>query len=101
GEVTEAVYVAMDFALDQALVMHASPPPSGPKGPDRLHASVAVEIAQNRYAILPGMQKNPLLPLGGALTFVGLPPLDGALTGARYISSAEAVSGPSLGAPLS
>jgi hypothetical protein len=101
GEVTESIIINMDHAMDQALTMNALVPPPGSKGPDRLHATVAVEIAHASYALIPNMQKTPLLPLAGPLTFVGLPGLDGGLTGMRYISGARAATGPSLGAPLS
>jgi hypothetical protein len=101
GQVTGNIIINMDHALDQALVMNATPPPAGNKGPDRMYATVAVEIAHNRYAIFPGMQKEPLLPLGGPISFIGLPGLDGDLTGMRYLSGASAVTGPSLTSPLS
>jgi hypothetical protein len=101
GEYTEYVVIKMDHALDQALTMDADPPSPGPKGPDRLGASVVVELAQRQYAILPGMQQTPLIPLQGELSFIGLPPLDGDLTGARYVAAAQAATGPALTAPLS
>jgi hypothetical protein len=101
GEETDQVYIDMDHALDQALTMNATPPAPGPKGPDRLDARVVVELSQRNYAILPGMQKTPFIPLQQSLLFVGLPGLDGALTGTRYIASAAAVTGPSLSAPMS
>ena len=95
------VYISMMTTLDQALTLEVSPPPAGPKGPDRLHATTAVEIGQSLYAILPGCQRTPLLPLQGALQFVGVPPLDHSLYGARYVTGATAATGPSLLAPLS
>ncbi len=98
---TENVVLPMDHALDQALVLDVSPPPSGPKGPDRLEARVVIEFAQRSYGVLPDMQKEPLIPLSAPVFFVGLPPLDGDLTGVRYIASAAAVTGPSLSAPTS
>ena len=101
GVETPNVIIPMDHALDQALSLDATPPPPGTKGPDRLDARVVVELAQRAYAILPNMQRTPLLPLQQQVTFVGLPGLDGDMTGARYITSAEAVTGPSLSAPAS
>src|SRR5690606_4206913 len=65
------------------------------------HARVVVELGYQAYAIIPNMARTPLIPLSGPVSFVGLPGLDGDLTGARYISSAEAVTGPQLGAPTS
>jgi hypothetical protein len=101
GEETEQVVIRMDTALDQALTMDASPPPPGPKGPDRLNARVVVELGHQAYAILPNMVRTPFIPLSGSVSFIGLPGLDGDLTGARYISSAQAVTGPQLAAPMS
>jgi hypothetical protein len=101
GQKSGPFYIKMSTALDQALVLDVTPPPPGPKGPDRVQAAVAVEIAQGLYAILPTGQQAPLLPLGGPLSFVGVPALDGDLNGARYLASARAVTGPSFGAPLS
>lgn len=101
GQETQEVVMRMDTALDQALVLDASPPPPGAKGPDRLRSSVVIELGHQAYAILPNMVATPFIPLTGDLSFIGLPGLDGDLTGARYISSAQAVTGPQLGAPLS
>ena len=101
GQETQQVVIRMDTALDQALTMDASPPPPGARGPDRLHAGVSIELSYRAYAILPRANQTPLIPLSGPLSFIGLPGLDGDLTGSRYISSAEAVTGPQLGAPMS
>jgi hypothetical protein len=101
GQETQQVVMRMDTALDQALTLDATPPPPGAKGPDRLHANVVIELAHQAYAILPNMDRTPLLPLIADVSFVGLPGLDGDLTGARYITSGEAVTGPQLAAPLS
>ncbi|MCA9623114.1 MAG: hypothetical protein KC731_29045, partial [Myxococcales bacterium] len=101
GEATENVIIDMDHALDQALTVSVSPPAPGPKGPDRLDARVVVELAVRQYAILPGMAKTPFIPLSSDPSFVGLPGLDGSLGGMRYIASAAAVTGSSLGAPMS
>jgi hypothetical protein len=98
---TGPVYLSMMTALDQALTLDVEPPAVGPKGPDRLHATVAVELGQSAFATLPGCHKTPLLPLSNPLQFVGLPPLDQGLYGARYVSGASAATGPSLLAPLS
>ncbi|MBM4358238.1 MAG: IPT/TIG domain-containing protein [Deltaproteobacteria bacterium] len=101
GETTASTVIAMNHALDQKLVLAPSPPASGAKGPDRLRGKVVIELAQSYFAILPDSEKTPLLPLAGPLAFVGMPPLDGVLTGLRYLAVAEAVTGPQLGAPLS
>jgi hypothetical protein len=101
GETTSSIVISMSHALDQKLVVEPKPPASGPKGPDRCHAKIDIEIAQSYYALLPNADKTPLLPLAAPVPFVGMPPLDGDLTGARYLIAVEAVSGPQLAAPLS
>ncbi|MBM4375177.1 MAG: IPT/TIG domain-containing protein [Deltaproteobacteria bacterium] len=101
GKTTESVVITMGHALDQKLVLAPSPPASNAKGPDRFHGKVVIEIAQSYFALLPDAEKTPLLPLAGPVAFVGMPPLDGDLTGMRYLALAEAVTGPQLGAPLS
>jgi hypothetical protein len=99
--VTEQVYIRMDTTLDQALVLDVSAPAPGFKGPDRLKATVSVLLGNDGYMILPGGSKEPLLPLQGALSFVGVPPLADSLFGSTYVTSARAVTGPSAGAPMS
>jgi hypothetical protein len=101
GVVTDQVYIMMDRTLDQALTMTVEPPAPGPKGPDRVRATVAVMLGNDGYAILPAGQKSPLLPLAGPVSFVGLPALDGSLLGSSYLSTARAVTGPSGSAPMS
>lgn len=101
NQTTTDIYIPMESVFDQVLTIDAMPPPPGPKGPDRLHATVAIEIAQSAYAILPQGAQTPLIPLNGQVKFVGIPGLDADLLGGRYITSASAVTGPSLAAPLS
>jgi hypothetical protein len=101
GGTTDSIYIDMGKTLDQALTMNVAPPLPGPKGPDRLKATVAVRLGTDGYAILPGAQKSPFLPLTGAVTIVGLPALDGSLTGSVYVSSARAVTGNAASAPMS
>jgi hypothetical protein len=101
NEVTKDVFIPMKSPLDEALILHPTPPAPGPKGPDRLQANVAIRLGSDGYAILPQGQKTPLLPLGGDVTFVGVPYLGGALTGSTYVASTRAVTGPGFGAPMS
>lgn len=101
NEQTKDVFVPMTNTLDEALVLHPSPPAVGPKGPDRLQANVAIRLGGSGYAILPQGQKAPLLPLSGDLTFVGVPLLGGSLLGSTYVASTRAVTGPGFGAPMS
>lgn len=97
----ENVFIPMSKTLDQAFTMNVAAPQPGPKGPDRLRATVSLMLGSDGYAILPAGQKTPLLPLSGPVTFVGVPPLDGDLFGAAYLSTARAVTGPSATAPMS
>jgi hypothetical protein len=101
GQVTGSVFLKMATTLDQALSMQVAAPAPGPKGPDRLRASVSVMLGNDGYATLPIGIQSPLIPFDGLLTFVGVPPLTGDLGGSRYVSSARAVTGPSALAPTS
>lgn len=101
GFVTSHVYITMDRTLDQALTMNVTPPSPGPKGPDRIKATVSVMLGNDGFAILPAGHKSPLLPLSGPISFVGLPALDGSLAGSTYYSSARAVTGAQGSAPMS
>lgn len=101
GSMTPDVYITMDRSLDQALTMNVTPPAPGPKGPDRMRATVSVMLGNDGYAILPAGYKTPLLPLSGPISFIGLPALDGSLAGSTYYSSARAVTGAQGSAPMS
>jgi hypothetical protein len=101
GQMTGSVYISMDKALDQALTINVAPPSPGPKGPDHLRADVAVRLGPDGYALLPAGEKSVFLPTQGMISFVGLPGLNGELTGALFIASARAVTGPSSTAPMS
>jgi hypothetical protein len=101
GAVTSDVYITMDKPLDQAVSVTIAPPSPGPKGPDRVVASVAVQLGFDGYAVFPGASRS--LPIAASVpaAFVGLPGLDGVLDGARFVTSASAVTGPNRGAPMS
>lgn len=101
GLSTSDVYITMDRTLDQALTMDVTPPSPGPKGPDRMKATVSIMLGNDGYALLPAGLKTPLLPLSGPISFVGLPALDGSLMGSTYYSSARAVTGAQGSAPMS
>jgi hypothetical protein len=101
GQATQQIYISMSNTLDQALVMDVQPPAPGPKGPDRLRATVAVTLGAGNYAILPAGQKTPFLPVMGMLDFVGVPALVGDLAGSVYFSTASAVTGQAATAPMS
>ncbi|WP_437626600.1 IPT/TIG domain-containing protein [Sorangium sp. So ce1151] len=101
GKATEDVFVRMNQPLDHALAMDVAAPAKGPKGPDRIQANVSLMIGNDGFATLPVGAQSPLIPFDGRLTFVGVPPLDHDLLGARYHSSARAVTGQAGLAPLS
>ncbi|WP_437310703.1 IPT/TIG domain-containing protein [Sorangium sp. So ce388] len=101
GKVTEDVFVRMNLPLDHALAMDVAAPAKGPKGPDRIQANVSLMIGNDGFATLPVGAQSPLIPFDGRLMFVGVPPLNRDLLGARYHSSARAVTGQAGLAPLS
>jgi len=101
GQTTKDIFIPMTKPLDQAVVLSVEPPSAGPKGPDRLIASVAVKLGNEGYAIFPNGQRVALLANTGDLPFVGMPGLTDALAGSRYVSSAKAVTGANAGTPLS
>lgn len=101
GEVTADILIQIDKPLDQAVVLSTSPPSPGPKGPDRLVSSVAVKIGNEGFAIFPNAQRSTLLANTGDISFVGLPGLTDSLAGARFVSSARAVTGANAGTPMS
>lgn len=101
GKLTSEVFVNMVSPLDGAITMDVEGPAPGPRGPDRLLATVAVSLGNSTYAILPAGRNTSLLPSVGSLSFVGVPWLGGDLLGSTYVSTARAATGPSLTAPLS
>ncbi|RYZ08821.1 MAG: hypothetical protein EOO73_05865 [Myxococcales bacterium] len=101
GKTAESVYIQVDVPLDHALTLSLEPPTPGPRGPDRIRASVALQIQDQGYAILPGGSVARSLPGSGKFSLVGVPPLVGTLAGTKYVLSARAVSGESETTPLS
>lgn len=98
---SQEVYIEVDIPLDHALSLTLDPPTAGPRGPDRIRASVAVQVEAQGYALFPSGNVAHNLPAATDFSFVGLPPLVGALTGMQYVLSARAVTGASEGQPLS
>ncbi len=101
GKTADAVYIQVDVPLDHALTLSLDPPSVGPRGPDRIRASAAVQVQDQGYAILPGGSVSRSLPGSGNFSLVGVPPLVGTLAGTKYILNARAVTGESEGVPLS
>jgi hypothetical protein len=90
---TVGVDIQMTTLLDRSLSMAPQMPPQSSSGPDRLVASVAIDLGAGAYAILPQGSQTRLLPTSGTVSFVGVPALDGMLVGSRYDLTAAAVTG--------
>jgi hypothetical protein len=101
GALTNQVFIKMVKTLDQALSMDIDAPTPGPKGPDRLRASVSIMYGSDGFITLPIGVQTPFIPFEGLLTYVGVPSLTGDLFGASYVSSARAITGPTGLAPMS
>jgi len=100
-EAKNDVFIPIDVDLDHALTMDLTAPTVTERGPDRVQASASIQVGSEGYAILPTSSVSRLLPLSGALSFVGVPPLVGSLQGTNYIATAEAVTGSAGTTPLS
>jgi hypothetical protein len=101
GKTSEPVYIEVDVPLDHALTLTLDPPQAGLRGPDRIRASVAVQIQDQGFAILPSGLVEHSLPGANTFSFVGVPPLVGTLAGTRYVLGARAVTGAGEAPPLS
>jgi IPT/TIG domain len=101
GKTAESVYIQVDVPLDHALTLSLEPPTPGPRGPDRIRASAAVQIQDQGYALLPGGSVSRSLPSNGNFSLVGVPPLVGTLAGTKYVLSARAATGEGETTPLS
>lgn len=98
---TVGVDIQMTSLLDRSLSMAPQMPPQAARGPDRLVATVAIDLGAGAYAILPQGSQTRLLPISGTIDFVGVPALDGMLAGSRYELTAQAVTGTSQQDPTS
>ncbi|MDP8999804.1 MAG: IPT/TIG domain-containing protein, partial [Myxococcota bacterium] len=98
---TTSVDIPMTTLLDHALSIRPQSPIATPRGPDRLLTTLAINVATGQFAILPQGTATTLMPVSGSVSFVGVPSLDGTLSGATYDLTAEAVSGPNGSPPLS
>jgi len=95
------VDVKMDVLFDHQVTMAPQAPAPGPRGPDKLLATVAVSLGSAGYAILPRGAQVVGLPAPPTIPLVGVPSLDRALTGEQYVLGATAATGPSLQRPAS
>jgi hypothetical protein len=101
SETKRDVLLVIDVPLDHALSINASGPTPTERGPDRIQAKLAIQVGNEGYALLPNGKLSGLLPRSEPFSFVGIPPLAGTLTGARYVATASAVTGEAGGMPRS
>jgi hypothetical protein len=101
GKTSDDVFIEVDVPLDHSLTFELDPPPIGARGPDRVRASVAIQIEDQGFALLPNGVAEKHLPGADTFSFVGVPPLVGSLAGTKYVLGARAVTGPSGEPPLS
>ena len=101
SETRSDIFISVDQTLDHALSLDAVGPKPTSRGPDRMEATLAIEVGSEGYVILPNGALSSLLPTEGPFRFVGIPPLLGTLTGARYVATASAVTGSAGGTPRS
>lgn len=98
---TTSVDIPMTTLLDHALSVRLQPPTATPRGPDRLQTTLAINVATDQFAVLPQGTATTLMPVSGNVSFVGVPSLDGTLSGAAYDLTAAAVSGANGAPPIS
>ncbi len=101
GKTSDDVYIQVDVPLDHALTLTLDPPVPGERGPDRIRASVAIQIQDQGFALLPNGISERSLPGANSFSFVGVPPLVGTLAGTKYVLGARAVTGAAAAPPLS
>jgi hypothetical protein len=101
GKTSEDVFIQVDVPLDHAIKLTLDPPTTSTRGPDRIRTSVAIQVEDQGFALLPNGVSEKALPGGDQFSFVGVPPLVGSLAGAKYVIGARAVTGPGGGPPLS
>lgn len=95
------VDLAMNVLFDKQVTVAPAAPVPGPRGPDRLSTSVSMTLGANAFALFPQATRTVPLPSPATIPFVGVPSLDNAVTGERYVLSAVAATGPDLQFPAS
>lgn len=101
GTKTVGVDIPMTTLFDHAMTTNPQPPASQARGPDRLVSNLAMNLGTSLFAILPQGSMTTLLPVSGAVSFVGVPSLGGTLSGSAYDLAAAAVTGANGGPPFS
>ncbi len=100
GGVVDRVLVPMTGTFTHSVRHTVTGIPTSPRGPDRLKATLAVDLGEG-FMILPHGPREELLPFTGVLSFVGTPPLTGPLATNSYITAVDATTGGPGGVPLS
>ncbi|MBX3189909.1 MAG: IPT/TIG domain-containing protein [Labilithrix sp.] len=95
------VDVMMNILFDHQVTIAPQPPTPGPRGPDRLAASVALTLGNAGYAILPRGVMTVPLPAPASIPFTGMPSLDKAIAGEQYVLGGVAATGAQLQRPAS
>lgn len=100
GGVVDRVLIPMTGTFTHSVRHTVTGIPTSLRGPDRLRATLAVDLGEG-FMILPHRPREQLLPFTGVLSFVGTPPLTGPLATNRYITAVDATTGGPGGVPLS
>ena len=88
----DGIDVKMDILFDHEVKLTTTIPPSGPRGPDQLTASLAITLGASGYAIVPRGTRTSPLPPPDSLSFIGVPALDHGIAGEQYVLGARATS---------
>jgi hypothetical protein len=97
----EQVDLKMDILFDHEVQLSTNAPAPGPRGPDRLTATLAITLGAAGYAIVPHGSKTTPLPAPDLLSFIGVPSLDHGLANEQYVVGAQAGTGINMQAPIS
>ncbi|MBI2392855.1 MAG: IPT/TIG domain-containing protein [Deltaproteobacteria bacterium] len=100
GGVVDRVLIPMNGTFTHVVKHTVTGVPQTPRGPDRIRSSLAIDMGDG-FMLMPRAPREDLLPFTGEVSFVGVPPLSGALSTASYVSTIEAVTGGSGGVPVS
>jgi hypothetical protein len=97
----DSVDLKMDILFDHEVTLTANAPTPGPRGPDRLTASLALTLGAAGYAIIPRGTRVAPLPAPSEIAFVGVPALDHGLTNEQYVVGARASTSAADQPPIS
>jgi hypothetical protein len=101
NRIADEVFVPVDVPLDHELELEVDGPERTKHGPDRIEATLAVRVGNDGYVILPNGRTSASLGSERRVSFVGIPPLVGSLSGLTYVAGARAVTGDGGGLPRS